>query len=150
MRHPFLKTSLLALAALIPLSLASCGPEYEDVEIAAGVYAVQDGKNSIKLTNIQLKTRFSCTVEMSVQEDQYYLWDIKEIARVTNFTTKMDYQVKVYDDVNLYPFPEYRDRKISFSSKATPFADGRVDDWAVSFRYQTHRFIFHLAYPSVI
>lgn len=150
MKRSLFELSFLALAAIIPLGLASCGPQYEDVDIARGVYTTQDGKNTISLTQLHYQPAFNCVLEMNIQEEQYNYYDIKESARLSNLTTKMDYRIRVNDDTTLYPFPQYRIRHIVFIAGEQPYQDGKNDDWAVTFRYSTHRFIFHLELPSAI
>lgn len=150
MKRPAWKASLLPLTAIIPLGLASCGPQYEDVDIARGVCTTQDGKNTISLTQLNYQPAFNCVLEMNVQEEQYNYYDIKESARLSNLTTNMDYRIRVNDDTTLYPFPQNRIRHIAFVAGEQPYQDGKNDDWAVTFRYSTHRFIFHLELPSAI
>ena len=150
MKCSLFKFSFLALAAIIPLGLASCGPQYEDVDIARGVYTTQDGRNTVSLTQLHYQPAFNCVLEMYIRESQYNFYDIKESARLSNLTTKMDYRIRVNDDTTLYPFPQYRIRHIAFVAGEQPYQDGKNDDWAVSFRYSTHRFIFHLELPSAI
>ena len=150
MKHFASKTSLLAMTMFVSLGLASCGSTYEDMHIDAGVYTVKDGKNTFTLTQIDYRPDFHCVMQLNIQEDQFYLSDIKDEARVINFTVQEEYRASVVSEVARRPFPEYRDQKLEFRSYANPFADGKNDDWALSFRYRSHRFIFHLGIPSAL
>lgn len=147
------RASLLTLFAVMPLF--SCGPEYTDVDIYPDNYSYQDGKNLITLESVTYGRGFSCVVKMDVQEDEYYLWDIKEIPRLTNLDANLDFSLTAKDDVNLYPFPTYRERMITFTNSVvnfatSPFSNGKNQRWVFSFRYRAHRFLFHLEPPSEI
>ena len=147
------RASLLTLFAVMPLF--SCGPQYTDVDLYPDNYSYQDGKNLITLESVNYQGGFSCVVKMDVQEDEYYLWDIKEIPRLTNLDTKLDFSLTAEDDVNLRPFPTYRERMITFTSSArnfsaNPFSKEENQRWVFSFRYRAHRFLFHLEPPSEI
>ena len=147
------RASLLTLFAVMPLF--SCGPQYTDVDLYPDNYSYQDGKNLITLESVNYEPGFSCVVKMDVQEDEYYLWDIKEIARITNLDTNLDYSLSVSDDVNMIPFPMFRERTITFSNgrlhiNANPFSKEVGQRWVFSFRYRAHRFLFHLEPPSEI
>lgn len=149
----FPKTALLALTTLFPL--ASCGPQYQDVNIYPESFSgFKDGKNTIAIESMEVVNKsWNCVVSMDVQEDAYYLSDIKEMARLTNEQTGMVYTLSVIDDTAMLPFPDYRERHIEFSSvnskSASPSIDGSAS-WIFSFRYQTHNFLFHIGTMSEI
>jgi|GEM_PF-1585947 len=142
------KTFSLALLVLGSVLVSSCGPQYTDKHYYLDEYSFDDGVNHIEMKELVALRGFECTIEMTINEDQYYFYDIPELARLCNEKQHLEWQCSVTDpDINTYDkyFPKKRNRTLIFRRKQTSF-DPNNSWWNFSFRYHTSRYVFHL-YP---
>lgn len=141
-----MKIGIVAMALSIGSISSSCGPQYVDYDYYLGEFSFDYGKNHFELVDYPETGHFSQTyIKATINEDEYYYWDIVEIARITNEQSGLDYRIKAQDDPDYYPFPTYRERKITLSGGSKAFSVSACI-WNFSFRYHDARFIFHFYY----
>lgn len=127
--------------------LSACGPQYADKDVYDGEFSFDDGVNHVELKEMSSDSHFTCTVELTVNDDQYYFYDVEEIPRLCHEDSGMEYQCTVYDpDLKTEYFPKKRNRTLIFHSRKGISFDPNNAHWNFSFRYQTSRYVFHF-YP---